>query len=354
MWGGWLELDDARLAVPVDHQPAVPRRRAVRGRLPASARATSGAATSRKAPCSSDAPEARFVGCLLLFLASDDAGDGRPSTSGCCGWRSRRRRWPSAPLISFHRHHRSLEATWKYLLICSVGIALALLGNFFLAVAAARPGGDSTSMLLVRPDGRGAVAAARAWLKAAFILLLVGYGTKMGLAPLHTWLPDAHAEAPSVVSALLSGALLNCAFLGILRVHQVLLAGRAGGVRAAAAAGAGPVLDGVRRRVRDPPGRLQAAAGLLLGGAHGHPGARASGSAARPPSAPCSTRSTTRWPRRMLFLVAGNLLAAYRTKAVDQVSRRAAPALPVYRRAVARRPARDHRRAAVRDVLLAS
>ena len=57
------------------------------------------------------------------------------------------------------------------------------------------------------------------WLKAAFLFLLVGYGTKMGLAPLHTWLPDAHSEAPSVVSALLSGALLNCAFLGILRVH---------------------------------------------------------------------------------------------------------------------------------------
>ena len=59
------------------------------------------------------------------------------------------------------------------------------------------------------------------WLKAAFILVLVGYGTKMGLAPLHTWLPDAHSEAPSLVSALLSGALLNTAFLGIMRVAQV-------------------------------------------------------------------------------------------------------------------------------------
>ena len=62
------------------------------------------------------------------------------------------------------------------------------------------------------------------WLKAAFLLLLVGYGTKMGLAPMHTWLPDAHSEAPSVVSALLSGALLNCAFLAILRVHAILAA----------------------------------------------------------------------------------------------------------------------------------
>ncbi len=62
------------------------------------------------------------------------------------------------------------------------------------------------------------------WLKAAFLFFLVGYGTKMGLAPLHTWLPDAHSEAPSVVSALLSGALLNCAFLTILRGHSLLSA----------------------------------------------------------------------------------------------------------------------------------
>jgi hydrogenase-4 component F len=62
------------------------------------------------------------------------------------------------------------------------------------------------------------------WLKAAFLLLFVGYGTKMGLAPLHTWLPDAHSEAPSAVSALLSGALLNCAFLGIIRLYQVCIA----------------------------------------------------------------------------------------------------------------------------------
>src|SRR5207249_8442593 len=59
------------------------------------------------------------------------------------------------------------------------------------------------------------------WLRAAVIFLLVGYGTKMGLAPLHTWLPDAHSESPSLVSALMSGALLNCAFLGILRVYQI-------------------------------------------------------------------------------------------------------------------------------------
>jgi hydrogenase-4 component F len=128
----------------------------------------------------------------------------------------------SAPLIYFHRNSRSLEATWKYLVICSVGIALALLGNFFLAVAARSYGGTPIPLTL---DDLAAASGSLdpRWLKAAFLLLLVGYGTKMGLAPLHTWLPDAHSEAPSVVSALLSGALLNCAFLTILRVHGLLV-----------------------------------------------------------------------------------------------------------------------------------
>src|SRR5205814_4686580 len=103
----------------------------------------------------------------------------------------------SAPLIYFHRHHRSLEATWKYLMVCSVGIALALLGNFFLAVAGSGPQASIPSLGV-----DALIAHARdldpRWLRAAFLLLLVGYGTKMGLAPLHTWLPDAHSEAPSV------------------------------------------------------------------------------------------------------------------------------------------------------------
>lgn len=127
----------------------------------------------------------------------------------------------SAPLIFFHRHHRSLEATWKYLLVCSVGIALALVGTFFLGVAAGV--GHRTSLLLGDLSAHAGTLDPQ-WLKIAFIFLLVGYGTKLGLAPLHSWLPDAHAEAPSLVSALLSGALLNCAFVAILRVHSLLAA----------------------------------------------------------------------------------------------------------------------------------
>jgi len=122
----------------------------------------------------------------------------------------------SAPLINLQRARQGFEATWKYLMICSVGIALALLGTFFLAISAI---GFKT--LLLRDLLSHAVSFSVPWLKLSVIFSLVGYGTKMGLAPMHTWLPDAHSEAPSPISALLSGALLNCAFLGILRIGQV-------------------------------------------------------------------------------------------------------------------------------------
>jgi hydrogenase-4 component F len=129
----------------------------------------------------------------------------------------------SAPLVYFYKRKGALEAAWKYLLLCSVGIALALLGTFFLGIAASGSStaghGLSLSTLMSQ-----APSMARPWLKAGFVLALVGYGTKMGLVPLHTWLPDTHSQAPSPVSALLSGALLNCAFLAILRFYQVCLA----------------------------------------------------------------------------------------------------------------------------------
>jgi hydrogenase-4 component F len=164
----------------------------------------------------------RFVPCLLWFLAA---------MTLVCVTRHLALMWAaieattlaSAPLIYFYRRPGALEAAWKYLLICSVGIALALLGVFFLGVAASAAPGHPPGLTL---GGLEAVAPlmSRPWLKAAFVLALVGYGTKMGLAPLHTWLPDAHSQAPSPVSALLSGALLNCAFLAIARVYQICIA----------------------------------------------------------------------------------------------------------------------------------
>lgn len=127
-----------------------------------------------------------------------------------------------APLIYFNRNARSIEATWKYLLICSVGIALALLGLLFLAYATHVAHQDATLLLSdLLEDAR---LLNRDWLHAAFIFLLVGYGSKLGLAPLHTWKPDAYGEAPGLVGALLAGGLVNCAFLAILRVYQICLA----------------------------------------------------------------------------------------------------------------------------------
>ena len=166
-------------------------------------------------------PEATFTGCLLLFLAAMTLVI--VSRHWGLMWVAvEATTLASAPLIYFHRYARSLEATWKYLVICSVGIALALLGNFFLAVAA-RGGGAGHLHLGFTELEAHARQLDPLWLKAAFLLLLVGYGTKMGLAPLHTWLPGAHSEAPSMVSALLSGVLLNCAFLAILRGHSLLV-----------------------------------------------------------------------------------------------------------------------------------
>lgn len=127
----------------------------------------------------------------------------------------------SAPLIAHRVTPAKLEATWKYLVLCSVGVALALLGTFFLglgAVTAATPARELTVTALVA----AAPSIPAPWLRAAFVLLLVGYGTKMGLAPLHMWLPDAYAEAPSPASAVLSGALSNVAFLAALRALPVL------------------------------------------------------------------------------------------------------------------------------------
>jgi hydrogenase-4 component F len=123
------------------------------------------------------------------------------------------------PLVYFNRNQRSLEAVWKYLLIGSVGIALALLGSFFLGYAALQAGLDSS--LLFDDLIRDAPKLSKPWLEAAFVLLFVGYGTKMGLAPMHTWKPDAYGEAPGLVGTLLAGCVTSCAYLAILRFYQI-------------------------------------------------------------------------------------------------------------------------------------
>ncbi len=263
-----------------------------------------------------NAPEAIFSGCLLLFLASMTLVT-ISHHFGLLWVAVEATTLASAPLIYFHRHHRSLEATWKYLLICSVGIALALLGNFFLAVSTSSAGHES-SPLLLGALLRNAPHFRVPLLKAAFIFLLVGYGTKMGLAPLHTWLPDAHSESPSMISALLSGALLNCAFLAILRALQVCAAaGQAAfcrelfvwfGLVSMAVAAAFILGQSDYKRMLayssvEHMGILALAIGL-------------GGAATFGAMLHTVNHSLT---KAALFLVAGNILAAYQTKSTAEV-----------------------------------
>ena len=169
-----------------------------------------------------NAPEAVFTACLLIFLAATSLV-AISQHLGILWVGIEATTLASAPLIYFHRHKRSLEATWKYLIICSVGIALALLGNFLLEVSWQQEGKPLVDMTMTSLL-QNAEGISEPWFKAAFIFIFIGYGTKMGLAPMHTWLPDAHSESPALVSCLLSGALLNGAFLGIFRLQQLALA----------------------------------------------------------------------------------------------------------------------------------
>lgn len=123
----------------------------------------------------------------------------------------------TAFLISFHRDRLSLEAMWKYLLICSVGIAFAFVGTIFTAAAVQSSGGDGADALQWTRLAAPGMRLDPTLMSFAFIFVLVGYGTKAGLAPLHSWLPDAHSQAPAPVSAMFSGFLLNTALYCIMR-----------------------------------------------------------------------------------------------------------------------------------------
>jgi len=114
-------------------------------------------------------------------------------------------------LVSVYRTPASLEAAWKYFILCGVGIAQALFGTMLLYLAADRVIGGGEGALLWTH-----LVAVKAQLEPnilglAFVFLMVGYGTKVGLVPVHNWLPDAHAEGPTPISAVLSGLLLNVA-----------------------------------------------------------------------------------------------------------------------------------------------
>jgi hydrogenase-4 component F len=129
----------------------------------------------------------------------------------------------SALLVGFYETEGAVEAGWKYLVVCTVGLAFALFGTIALYLAAVKSGVSGSSAL----DWTSLVAAAPQLslmthlVKLAFLFLMVGYGTKVGFVPLHSWLPDAHAEAPSPISTMLSATLLNCAIYALLRFDAI-------------------------------------------------------------------------------------------------------------------------------------
>ena len=175
----------------------------------------------------------------------------------------------SAFLVGFTENDMAVEAAWKYLIICSVGITLALFGTILAYASSIAALGESSDALNWSTMMASAANLDPTLLKISFILIMVGYGTKVGLAPMHTWLPDAHSQAPTPVSALLSGVLLNCAMYGILRYHLIVSVTVPGfsstlllifGLVSMARGG------GLHHR---GPG-LQEASGLLVHRAHGH------------------------------------------------------------------------------------
>ena len=130
----------------------------------------------------------------------------------------------SALLVGFYNTEGAVEAGWKYLMVCTVGIAFALFGTIVLYLAAVKAGMSPASALdwvsLMNAGPR--MGFDPHLVKLAFVFVIVGYGTKIGCVPMHSWLPDAHAEAPTPISALLSAVLLNCAMYALMRYDAIV------------------------------------------------------------------------------------------------------------------------------------
>ena len=160
-----------------------------------------------------------FIAAMLLALTTNNMGILWVSMEGAT--------LATVLLVSLYRTPASLEAAWKYFILCGVGIAQALFGTILLYFAAEKVlGAGGTALLWTHLNGVKAQLEPTV-LQLAFVFLLVGYGTKVGLAPLHNWLPDAHAEGPTPVSAVLSGLLLNVALYAVMR-SKVLVDGALG------------------------------------------------------------------------------------------------------------------------------
>ena len=175
----------------------------------------------------------------------------------------------SVPMLHFNDTPRAYEATWKYLLVGGTGVALSLLGSFCLGYASLHGGGEGDlRFVALMAQGEG---LSRPWLLIAWVLLLVGYGTKMGLAPMHTWKPDAYGEAPGIVGALLAGGVTTVAFAALLRVRAVVDAAGEAAITSRTLLFLGLLSTLVAALFLLVDARLQAHARLLERRAHGHP-----------------------------------------------------------------------------------
>ncbi|HOP30062.1 MAG TPA: hydrogenase 4 subunit F [Spirochaetota bacterium] len=125
-------------------------------------------------------------------------------------------------LVSLYRNKRAIEGGWKYVIICSIGLAFALYGSVLMYSSAYHVIGDAHSAMLWTSLMEHAGSFDPDLMKVIFIFIIIGFGTKAGLAPMHTWLPDAHAEGPAPASAFLSAVLLKCAMAAILRYYTVM------------------------------------------------------------------------------------------------------------------------------------
>jgi hydrogenase-4 component F len=130
----------------------------------------------------------------------------------------------SALLVGFYNTEGAVEAGWKYLVVCTVGIAFALFGTIVLYLAAVKAGMSPAAALdwVSLMDAAPRIGLDPHLVKLAFVFVIVGYGTKVGFVPMHSWLPDAHAEAPTPISALLSAVLLNCAMYAVMRYDAIV------------------------------------------------------------------------------------------------------------------------------------
>ncbi|OYX40870.1 MAG: hydrogenase 4 subunit F [Rhodobacterales bacterium 32-67-9] len=141
-------------------------------------------------------------------------------------------------MVGLYRTHAALEAAWKYFILGSVGIALALFGTILIYMSAQPVLGEGLPSMVWTNLIASAPQLDARMLNVAFVFLIVGYGTKVGLVPFHAWLPDAHAEGPTPISAVLSGLLLNVALYAVLRFKMLMTAN-------AAAVAPGPLMIGL-------------------------------------------------------------------------------------------------------------